>query len=198
MQKKDGGSAAEKWKALLKKKPGLVYVLYAAVGLFAVLLCLIGSEPRCRGSSLEPGMPTEQKTERVSGKDPLEQRLTEVLGKIRGAGKVDVLITYETGGEIVTATVRQTDEDTKNADRNTGSETSRSVREVTEPATVETENGHVPIVLYEIEPKVRGVIVVAEGASDFSVRQKLQAAVHAVTGIPIERIEVFEMSFEGP
>ena len=143
-------------------------------------------------------MPTEQKTERVSGKDPLEQRLTEVLGKIRGAGKVDVLITYETGGEIVTATVRQTDEDTKNADRNTGSETSRSVREVTEPATVETENGHVPIVLYEIEPKVRGVIVVAEGASDFSVRQKLQAAVHAVTGIPIERIEVFEMSFEGP
>ncbi len=198
MQKKDGGSAAEKWKALLKKKPGLIYVLYAIVGLFAVLLCLIGSEPRCRGSSLEPGMPTEQKTERVSGKDPLEQRLTEVLGKIRGAGKVDVLITYETGGEIVTATVRQTDEDTKNADRNTGSETSRSVREVTEPATVETENGHVPIVLYEIEPKVRGVIVVAEGASDFSVRQKLQAAVHAVTGIPIERIEVFEMSFEGP
>ncbi len=198
MQKKDGGSAAEKWKALLKKKPGLVYVLYAAVGLFAVLLCLIGSGPRCRGSSSEPGTPTEQKTELVSGKDPLEQRLTEVLGKIRGAGKVDVLITYETGGEIVTATVRQTDEDTKNADRNTGSETSRSVREVTEPATVETENGHVPIVLYEIEPKVRGVIVVAEGASDFSVRQKLQAAVHAVTGIPIERIEVFEMSFEGP
>lgn len=198
MQKKDGGSAAEKWKALLKKKPGLVYVLYAAVGLFAVLLCLIGSEPRCRGSSSEPGTPTEQKTERVSGKDPLEQRLTEVLGKIHGAGKVDVLITYETGGEIVTATVRQTDEDTKNADRNTGSEASRSVREVTEPATVETENGHVPIVLYEIEPKVRGVIVVAEGASDFSVRQKLQAAVHAVTGIPIERIEVFEMSFEGP
>jgi stage III sporulation protein AG len=127
----------------------------------------------------------------------LEQRLTEVLSRIRGAGKVDVLVTYETGGEIVTATVRQTDEDSRNSNGSNGSETSRSVREVTEPATVETGNGHVPIVLYEKEPIVRGVIVVAEGASDFSVRQKLQAAVQAVTGIPIERIEVFEMSYEG-
>jgi stage III sporulation protein AG len=123
--------------------------------------------------------------------------MMEVLSKIRGAGRVDVLITYETNGEIVTATVRQTDEDVKDANGTAGSETSRSVREVTEPATVETENGHTPIVLYEKEPIVRGVIVVAEGASDFSVRQKLQAAVHAVTGIPIERIEVFEMSYEG-
>jgi len=71
------------------------------------------------------------------------------------------------------------------------------VREVTEPATVETGNGYAPIVLYEKEPIVRGVVVVAEGASDFSVRQKLQAAVHAATGIPIERIEVFEMYYGG-
>ena len=111
---------------------------------------------------------------------------------------MDVLVTYETNGEIVTATVRQTDEDVRNADGTGGSETSRSVREVTEPATIETEKGHAPIVLYEKEPVIRGVIVVAEGASDFSVRQKLEAAVHAAAGIPVERIEVFEMSYEGP
>lgn len=197
MQKKDGETIAAKWKALVRKSPGLVYVLYGAVGLIAVLLCLIGSGSECTSHRTETDVRKETETERSPANDSLEQRLAEVLGKIRGAGKVAVLITYETGGEIVTATVRQTDEDTRNANGNAGSEASRTVREVTEPATVETENGHAPIVLYEKEPTVRGVIVVAEGASDFSVRQKLQAAVHAVTRIPIDRIEVFEMSYEG-
>ena len=192
MQKKDVESVAARWKARVKKNPGLVYLLYAAVGGIAVLLYLLGSRIDC--AKKEPA------AEIVAAAVPdtrgaLERRLIEVLSKIRGAGKVDVLVTYETNGEIVTATVRQTDEDVKDASGTSGSQTSRTVREVTEPATVETENGHAPIVLYEKEPTVRGVVVVAEGAADFSVREKLQAAVQAATGIPVSRIEVFEMSF---
>lgn len=198
MQKKDGGALAAWWKSQVKKYPALTYVLYAAVGLAAVLFYLIGSGLTCGGPSQKTALPTETGKEKADDRDALEQRLINVLSKIRGAGRVDVLVTYETNGEIVTATVRQTDEDVRNADGTGGTETSRSVREVTEPATVETENGHQPIVLYEKEPLIRGVIVVAEGASDFSVRQKLEAAVHAATGIPIDRIEVFEMSYEGP
>ncbi len=198
MLKKDGGTLAARWKARVKKSPGFVYILYAACGLIAVLLYLIGSEIRCGGGTQKAHEEGNGVTERTEeGRDALESRLIEVLSKIRGAGRVDVLVTYETTGEIVTATVRQTDEDVKDANGTGGSETSRSIREVTEPATVETENGHKPIVLYEKEPVVRGVIVVAEGASDFTVRQKLQAAVHAAAGIPIERIEVFEMSYGG-
>ena len=196
MQKKDGGAAAW-WKARVKKNPGLAYALYAAVGIAAVLLYLLGSGTRCRGREMVDRPQSEAAADLSVKRDTLEQRLTEVLSKIRGAGRVDVLVTYETNGEIVPATVRQTDEDVKDANGTGNSETSRSVREVTEPATVETENGHAPIVLYEKEPVIRGVIVVAEGASDFSVRQKLQAAVHAVTGVPIDRIEVFEMSHNG-
>ncbi len=198
MQKKDGGTLAAWWKARVKNSPGFVYILYAVFGLAAVLFCLIGSGIRCdREREKEPEKGNEVTERAAEGRDALESRLIEVLSKIRGAGRVDVLVTYETNGEIVTAVVRQTDEDVKDANGTGGNETSRSLREVTEPATVETENGHKPIVLYEKEPIVRGVIVVAEGASDFSVRQKLQAAVHAAAGIPIERIEVFEMSYGG-
>ncbi len=192
MQKKDGESVYARWKARVKKNPGLVYLIYAAVGGIAVLLYVLGSSVDCKGK--EPSVPSVSVSSTES-KDALERRLIDVLSKIRGAGKVDVLVTYETNGEIVTATVRQTDEDVKDANGTGGSQTSRTIREVTEPATVETQNGHAPIVLYEKEPTVRGVIVVAEGAADFSVREKLQAAVRAATGIPIARIEVFEMSF---
>ncbi|MBR0436078.1 MAG: hypothetical protein IJK12_02435 [Clostridia bacterium] len=192
MQKKDVESVAARWKARVKKNPGLVYLLYAAVGGIAVLLYLLGSRIDCAKKEPEAEIAAAAVPDT---RDALERRLIEVLSKIRGAGKVDVLVTYETNGEIVTATVRQTDEDVKDASGTSGSQTSRTVREVTEPATVETENGHAPIVLYEKEPTVRGVVVVAEGAADFSVREKLQAAVQAATGIPVSRIEVFEMSF---
>lgn len=196
MHKKDDGALAW-WKSRIKKNPKLAYALYVFFGIAAVLFYLIGSGIRCSERTKQKDDRTETNAYAAEKRDELEQRLVEVLSKIRGAGRVDVLVTYETNGEIVTATVRQTDEDVKDANGTGGSETSRSVREVTEPATVETENGHAPIVLYEKEPIVRGVIVVAEGASDFSVREKLQAAVHAATGIPIDRIEVFEMSYDG-
>ena len=192
MQKKDGMTLAARWKARIKKNPGLVYVVYAALGVSAVLFYLLGSQIDCSKQETKAAL---KEPVQASDGDALERRLSEVLSKIRGAGKVDVLVTYETNGEIVTATVRQTDEDVRDANGTGGNETSRSVREVTEPATVETENGHAPIILYEKEPLVRGVIVVAEGAADFSVREKLQAAVHAATGIPIARIEVFEMTY---
>ena len=195
MQKKDGGATAEWWKARVKKNPGLAYVPYAAIGLAAVLLYLLGTGSGCRADAPKETAAVTAEPVRTGQRDALEQRLIEVLSEIRGAGRVDVLVTYETNGEIVTATVRQTDEDVKDASGTSGSQTSRTVREVTEPATVETENGHAPIVLYEKEPTVRGVVVVAEGAADFSVREKLQAAVQAATGIPVSRIEVFEMSF---
>ena len=196
MVKKNSGALTAWWKARVKKSPGLVYILYAAIGLAAVLFYLIGSGIRCNGTDSQNREQQVEIRERTTeGRDALEQRMIEVLSKIRGAGRVDVLVTYETNGEIVTATIRQTDEDVKDANGSSGNQTSRTVREVTEPATIETQNGHAPIVLYEIEPTVRGVIVVAEGAADFSVREKLQAAVRAVTGVAITQIEVFEMSF---
>ena len=195
MQKKDG-NVLERIKARVKKNPGLAYAGYVTIGVIAVLFYLLGSHLDCSGAKQE-STPAIEAGARAAERDTLERRLIEVLSKIRGAGRVDVLVTYETNGEIVTATVRQTDEDVKDANGTGGSETSRTVREVTEPATVETQNGHTPIVLYEKEPLVRGVIVVAEGAADFSVREKLQAAVHAATGIPVARIEVFEMTYGG-
>lgn len=65
--------------------------------------------------------------------------------------------------------------------------------ESSRPATISGSGGTETIVLTEIEPTVRGVIVIAEGAADVSVRVKLSNAVMTVLGISADRIEVFEM-----
>ena len=125
----------------------------------------------------------------------LESRLEDILSTVRGAGRVRVLITYATAGERVTATVSTTDESVSETSGGATATRSEQSREMKQPATISVEGGQSPIVLLEKEPEIRGVIVVAEGAADPTVRLSLQRAVQAVTGASLSCIEVFEMNY---
>lgn len=180
----DAGELGKKVREWLEKlghgKKGLVVygvVFILLVGVYALY------------SREEPETNVKVDTQTEAG---LEERLSEVLGQMRGAGQVRVLITYETGEELVTATVSTTDESISGSGEGS---TSTQKRETVQPATVTTEAGQQAIVLYEKEPQIRGVLVVAEGAGDPSVRLNLQRAVMAVTGVSLDRIEVFEMGY---
>lgn len=81
-----------------------------------------------------------------------EERLGDILSQIDGAGRISVMISYESAPE-----------------RSFGS--------------YAPDRG-----LY---PKVRGVIVVADGASDPVVRQELAHAAAAVTGAGANRVCVY-------
>ncbi len=176
--------------AAVRRDKRLEWAMYAAVLVLSLLLYFAGDS--CAGGCDGTDEGPEHTAPAVASGDTLETRLTAVLCRIRGAGKVAVLITYETGGETVAAMASTKDTSIQTA-QNTATE---QVREVTEPYTVTTDSGEQPIVLMEIAPAVRGVIVVAEGAADPTVRMNLQYAVRAVTGAPLSSIEVFEMTGE--
>lgn len=128
----------------------------------------------------------------TSDESQLEARLESILSRIRGAGEVRVMITYETGPEVITAMSSKVSGTSTQTDGQDSSSISTNTSESSEPATVHTGDGYEPIVLYEKQPTIRGVIVVAEGAADIAVRLDLQRAVQAVLDIPLENIEVFE------
>ena len=127
--------------------------------------------------------------------ETLESRLEDILSTVRGAGRVRVLITYATAGERVAATVSTLDESVSESSGGATATRSEQSREMRQPATVSTEVGQSPIILVEKEPEIRGVLVVAEGAADPTVRLSLQRAVQAVTGVSLSCIEVFEMNY---
>ena len=118
-----------------------------------------------------------------------EDRLSAVLSEIRGAGRVKVMITYDTTAELVPAmsSSRQSGESEQNG------ATSRNDSEQNQLATVNNGGEQEPVVLTQIQPKVRGVIIIAEGAADISVRLNLEYAAATVLGISTDAIEVFEM-----
>lgn len=124
----------------------------------------------------------------------VEERLKTVLSCIKGAGRVEVMITYETGKEIVPAMSVNTETDTSQTSSNgTDSLTSHRI-ESSEPTTINQSGSNEIIVLTEKNPTIKGVIVIAEGAEDISVKNNLQFAVETVLGIASDKVEVFSMN----
>ncbi len=189
-QERERGGLRAGWERIRKDKRS-VYLLYAALLLLALLLCYAGNRSCSFGDQSDPDRNAD-----AFKRDRLEQRLIDVLSKIRGAGKVDVLITYETTGETVAAMSSRTEEDVRDAVSGADSTTSRSLHSTVEPATIKTDAGQEPIILIEKEPVVRGVVIVAEGAADLAVRLNLMHAAQAATGVSSGQIEVLEMGYE--
>ena len=124
-----------------------------------------------------------------------EAQLENVLSKIRGAGQVKVMITYETSREVVTATTvqRQTNTVTERTE-NGGVKESETVQENQAPVTVGSGSGENALIVLQKEPEIKGVLVVAQGAGELSVRMNLQKAVETVLQISPDQVEIFAMN----
>lgn len=119
----------------------------------------------------------------------LERKLEDILSQLKGVGEVKVMITLEETTEIVPAfNTTKNNETTKETDSQGG--TREIVREDMTIQLVTGDEGS-PIVLKEIKPTIKGVIVIAEGAVDLHVKEMLYEAVKTVLGIPGNRVEVY-------
>lgn len=108
----------------------------------------------------------------------LEEKLTNILSNVEGAGNVSVVITVESGMETVLAL------------KTTTKESSNGVIETeTSPIII---NGKT-VVVKELYPKVIGVLIVAQGAGNISVMNKLQQATISLFDININQIEILSM-----
>lgn len=117
----------------------------------------------------------------------LEERLANILTEIEGAGEVRVMITYETTAEIVTADKVDTHTTTSGVgDSTVTNTTSNSV-----PIIVTGTDGSEVIVLQEKMPRIKGVIIVAEGAGDVAVKMRLMSATSTVLGVNANSIQIF-------
>ena len=111
----------------------------------------------------------------------LEERLENLLSQVEGAGKVDVLLSYERGE------VRDYQEDkTKRQD-----ETREEFQ--TETVFYDTQNGDTPVCVSVSYPTYRGAVVVCQGADKASVRFNILKAVSSLTGLGSDHITVIKM-----
>lgn len=159
--------AEQLWKLLDKYK----YVLLVIVAGVALLLWPAGGQERqpedASGSALED-----------FDLAALEEKLSQTLSQVEGAGKVTVVLTVRSGMEQVPLTDRST----------SVSERGNSVEEKT--VVINTGSGQEAVVRMQRGPVFQGAVVVAQGADQAEVRLLLTQAVAALTGLGADRITV--------
>ena len=110
-----------------------------------------------------------------------EQKLEELLATVDGVGQVRVMLTWEGSSE------RQVEKDRiSNTD---------SVEE--ETIYQENDNGKYPYVVSWTNPKVTGVLVIAEGGGSTKVKAEILEAVQALFGIEPHKIKIMKMGEGG-
>lgn len=126
--------------------------------------------------------------------DVLESKLEKILNTINGVGEVKVFINYAESSSIVplydeTTTTSNTEEGDSGGGKRNVTETE------TQKEVVFSENSgkKEPVTQKTTMPVVQGAIVTAEGAQDASIKAKIVSAVGAVTGLTVDKIQVFQM-----
>ena len=140
----------------LTNKNNLPLVIILIIGI--VFMTVLSDKPQQKSSSVDDNVQLQ------------EEKLESILSEISGAGKVEVMITYYGRSEKDIA--YETKTSTSGSDKNSsGSEDKKAVI-----------SGGEPVVVQEKYPRVKGVIVVAQGADSIEVKRALTDAVTAATG----------------
>ena len=109
--------------------------------------------------------------EYVSG---LETRLSKILSEVENCGKVNVMITVDSG--IVNVLAEEQSE----------KETSTGKEITVTPIVINGET----VILKSCYPEITGVLIVAEGANSISVKTKILQAVSSVLNVSTDKIEI--------
>lgn len=119
-------------------------------------------------------------------KENLEAEAENALSQIKGAGDVKVVLSFESTGKTVIARNNQS-----KTEKDTGDTDNKEKKEVTDSVVVYGQGqNEKPYVTEEKMPLPSGVLVIAKGAGNETVRNELYEAVKALYGISSHRIKV--------
>jgi stage III sporulation protein AG len=187
-------------KAVIVAIVGVICLIAGSV-LFEDTLKKTGDTPAsstARNQQSNPADSTAAETMKQTNggvKSETEEKLRSILSQIKGAGKVDVMITFVSGSESVPAVdVNSTENSTQEKDKEGGS---RDIKENNKQNSIvyeENQGVKKPFVVKEILPKVKGVVIVAEGAGDAEVKNNLTRAAQALLEVAAHKVQVFQKS----
>lgn len=161
-----------------------VLIGFAGIALILLSQLFMGSSGKSAASTPSEGITA------TAYRQELESQLAKVLSKLEGVGELHVMVTVDSAGETVYAV-----DAILNMKRQQSSRDDSSTETVQEESW---ENKHIliegasggeePLVRSQNEPKVRGVLVVCEGAKSPLVQKRVLEAVSKLLGVSTAKI----------
>ena len=162
----------------LIKKSGSLGLIAVIVILGVILLLLPSSGDRPK----ETTKPIVAQEVAVDTVEDLECRIAAALSGLDGAGKVTVVLSLHSDGQMHLAT----DKDAKSG----GDTQQRSEEAVIVSSGSSLQS---PVIVKREYPEYRGALVVAEGADNPTVKLAITQAVTSLTGLSSDRVTVVKM-----
>lgn len=123
-----------------------------------------------------------------------EAKLEALLSSVEGVGKVEVMLTFLSSEELVVEkdapVVRS---NTVEKDSEGGTRTVTQYESGDSTVYLSGSGASEPYVVKILNPRVEGVVVVAEGAGDDMVRSDIAEIVQALFGVEAQRVKVVPM-----
>lgn len=146
-----------------------------AIGILLIGVVLMLLPGQVSAEDPEPTQP--EKTQ-----DHMDQMLEEILSHIQGAGSVKVLLTQQTGEEILYQTDTEEDQN--------GDSSSMQSQTVIVSDSQRNDTG---LVRRRDPPRYLGAVIVCQGGDRPQVRLAIVEAVSCVTGLSANQISVLKM-----
>jgi stage III sporulation protein AG len=188
----------DKVKKVLSSKETLIIAILAGI------ILIIASTSMFTGNKADTKAPSQiadnnNNNAEIGSAAPTDKSINikeieGIISKIVGAGKVSVMITYENGIEKVPGTDTNTSEtNTVEKDAQGGN---RAVTDTKQDSKVVYEGGDAAtknvFVTKEIQPTLKGILIVASGASDVEVKANISKSAQILFNLPMYKIQVVE------
>lgn len=175
-----------------EKKTVLNFITLLFIGI--VLIIASNSFLKKNDGEEENNFPeTQDKETLINQKDyagELEKKLECALSSVEGVGDIKVILTLEDEGEIIVAEDKSIDK-SETSDGSSGEKRkTNSLKEENKKILLDSSK---PLVLQEIKPKIKGVLIIAKGGGSAAVKNSIIKAVTALLNIEVNKIEVLKM-----
>jgi stage III sporulation protein AG len=123
-----------------------------------------------------------------------ETKLKNILENMQGVGAVQDMIHFDRGKEQVPAYDQSNSSSVTNEDDNSGGKRT-TTQNSTGTNMVLTNNGDKtePFIIDEYQPRISGIIIIAEGADNAQIRLDITTSVSELYNIPMDKVNVLPM-----
>jgi stage III sporulation protein AG len=187
------------WKGVQGGRKKNIFLLTLLI--LGIILMFAGSllSPQKKPTVSYDEIPAETRREPVASgskyEEELIQSLQHVLESIDGISRVQIFINFDNTGESFYARVNEeSNRRTTEQDREGGT---REILETTSKEDYvllrEEGGGEKPLLLSDNMPEIKGILIVAGGVKNSSLRLKVVRAIQSVLNLPVHKIAVLPL-----
>ncbi len=189
---------------LLKKENMIVFVL---LGILLLVIAIPLDSGKDKKQTDEVAKKEEDDLDSISADEEvfmdesmeyclaLETRIEEILSVMDGVGDVQAMVTVSTSREMIVEKDEPVNRATvTESDGNGGSRsTNESSFEYETIYETDSEGNKTPYVVKQIEPKIQGITVVAQGGGNAMIQKNISDVLEALFHIEAHKIKVVKM-----